>query len=158
MSNTVIQTVEDPMRCELSRKPNPKPKSQTGGAGSDCILKRFSQWLWPAWMMAGPETRDSLTDSTNRATKKTSTFISTSTSSSPTSASASDTKWGSTCDRQKPRCSHCLDQQILCFYVAPPVRRSTTMKRAAVSAATKARAAHVEVVNSNSTSRGLLAN
>ena len=27
--------------------------------------------------------------------------------------------WGVTCDLQRPRCSHCLDEQILCFYVAP---------------------------------------
>ncbi|OJJ31612.1 hypothetical protein ASPWEDRAFT_697843 [Aspergillus wentii DTO 134E9] len=26
---------------------------------------------------------------------------------------------GAVCDRQRPRCSHCLDQQILCFYVEP---------------------------------------
>ncbi|OJJ64675.1 hypothetical protein ASPSYDRAFT_39425 [Aspergillus sydowii CBS 593.65] len=34
--------------------------------------------------------------------------------------------WGVECDRQKPRCSHCLDQQILCFYVEP---LRVTMKR-----------------------------
>ncbi|BCS20373.1 uncharacterized protein APUU_20805S [Aspergillus puulaauensis] len=34
--------------------------------------------------------------------------------------------WGVECDRQKPRCTHCLDQQILCFYVEP---LRVTMKR-----------------------------
>ncbi|KAL2847655.1 hypothetical protein BJX68DRAFT_268050 [Aspergillus pseudodeflectus] len=35
--------------------------------------------------------------------------------------------WGVQCDRQTPRCAHCLDQQILCFYVEP---LRVTMKRA----------------------------
>ncbi|KAL3459412.1 hypothetical protein BJX64DRAFT_291239 [Aspergillus heterothallicus] len=34
---------------------------------------------------------------------------------------------GVQCDRQTPRCAHCLDQQILCFYVEP---LRVTMKRA----------------------------
>ncbi|KAL2840678.1 hypothetical protein BJY01DRAFT_249898 [Aspergillus pseudoustus] len=34
--------------------------------------------------------------------------------------------WGVQCDRQTPRCAHCLDQQILCFYVEP---LRVTMKR-----------------------------
>ncbi|KAF9891640.1 hypothetical protein FE257_003651 [Aspergillus nanangensis] len=52
----------------------------------------------------------------------------TTTSSSISSISAYPCKgcqtWGASCDRQRPRCSHCLDQQILCFYVAP-MRKST---------------------------------
>jgi hypothetical protein len=27
--------------------------------------------------------------------------------------------WGVECDLRRPRCSHCLHEQILCFYIAP---------------------------------------
>ncbi|KAL4993200.1 hypothetical protein BDV10DRAFT_30155 [Aspergillus recurvatus] len=36
--------------------------------------------------------------------------------------------WGVECDLQKPRCSHCLDEQNLCFYVAR-LRRTTACSK-----------------------------
>lgn len=27
-------------------------------------------------------------------------------------------EWGSQCDGRQPRCTHCLDEQLMCFYVA----------------------------------------
>ncbi|PYH91819.1 hypothetical protein BO71DRAFT_384816 [Aspergillus ellipticus CBS 707.79] len=163
MSNTALHTVEDPVRCDLSRR-----SPMSGAGGSDCFLKRFSQWFWSAWMIAGTETRDALTDSANRSrdgcSKKNSCAGTLPSSQMETTAPGLQDQssenpiphshpckacqaWGVNCDRQKPRCSHCLDQQILCFYVAP-ARRST--KRSI-----KSQSAYVEVMNS---SPGLLAN
>jgi hypothetical protein len=27
-------------------------------------------------------------------------------------------EWGSQCDGRQPRCTHCLDEQLMCFYVS----------------------------------------
>ncbi|RAK96768.1 uncharacterized protein BO80DRAFT_496739 [Aspergillus ibericus CBS 121593] len=149
MSDTVARPVENSVSCGFTRK----------NMGGDCFLKRFSQWFWSAWMIAGSETHEALADPANRpgATNGASTSGAGTARASSTGyendirlPEQSENKhshpckacqtWGVTCDQQKPRCSHCLDQQILCFYVTPP-RRS--MKRS-----TKPRSAHLEVVNS----------
>lgn len=39
--------------------------------------------------------------------------------------------WGVPCNQQRPRCTHCLEQQILCFYVArapKSSKKSTDLK------------------------------
>lgn len=156
MSNTMTQPAESSVSYDLTRK------SQMGG---DCILKRFAQWFWSVWMIAGSGTHDALADpanhpkATNGASTKTNGCAGTARGGLSTTGEC-DTglreqssenehnypckacqTWGVVCDQQRPRCSHCLDQQILCFYVAPlpkPPKRST-----------KSRSRHVEIVNSS---------
>ncbi|CAK96309.1 uncharacterized protein An02g00957 [Aspergillus niger] len=155
LSNTMAQPAESSVSYELTRK------SHMGG---ECILKRFSQWFWSVWMIAGSGTHDALADPANhpRATNGASTKTNGCAGTARDGLSATgecDTglrerssenehsypckacqTWGVVCDQQRPRCSHCLDQQILCFYVAPlqkPPKRST-----------KSRSRHVELVNS----------
>ncbi|PWY89632.1 hypothetical protein BO94DRAFT_42786 [Aspergillus sclerotioniger CBS 115572] len=154
MSDTVARPIGESVSHELARN------NQMGG---ECFLKRFSQWFWSVWMIAGSETHDALADPANRSRGTNCASKPNGHGTTRTSGGENDTglqeqskhshpckacqTWGAVCDQQKPRCSHCLDQQILCFYVSPP-RRST--KRS-----TKARSAHLEVVNS---SPSLLAN
>ncbi|RAH59514.1 hypothetical protein BO85DRAFT_244029 [Aspergillus piperis CBS 112811] len=156
MSNTMAQPAESSVSYDLTRK------SHMGG---DCILKRFAQWFWSVWMIAGSGTHDALADpanhpkATNGASTKTNGCAGTARGGLSTTGEC-DTglreqssgnehsypckacqTWGVVCDQQRPRCSHCLDQQILCFYVAPlpkPPKRST-----------KSRSRHVEIVNSS---------
>ncbi|KAL5341126.1 hypothetical protein BJX70DRAFT_396181 [Aspergillus crustosus] len=53
--------------------------------------------------------------------------------------------WRVECDRRKPHCSHCLDQQILCFYVEP---LRVTMKRSKQAKAMQASSAREGAVAS----------
>ncbi|OJI86034.1 hypothetical protein ASPTUDRAFT_53333 [Aspergillus tubingensis CBS 134.48] len=156
MSNTMTQPAESSVSYDLTRK------NQMGG---DCILKRFAQWFWSVWMIAGSGTHDALADpanhpkATNGASTKTNGCAVTArgglsaTGECDTGLREQSSEnehsypckacqtWGVVCDQQRPRCSHCLDQQILCFYVAPlskPPKRST-----------KSRSRHVEIVNSS---------
>ncbi|KAI3038551.1 hypothetical protein CBS76997_8449 [Aspergillus niger] len=66
LSNTMAQPAESSVSYELTRK------SHMGG---ECILKRFSQWFWSVWMIAGSGTHDALADPANhpRATNGAST-------------------------------------------------------------------------------------
>ncbi|OOF99371.1 hypothetical protein ASPCADRAFT_203136 [Aspergillus carbonarius ITEM 5010] len=155
MADTVARPIEDSVGRELAGNNH---------MGRECFLKRFSQWFWSGWMITGSETHDALADPANRSratncASKSNSYAGTARESTPRgcgndtglqeqsenskhshSCKACQT-WGVACDQQKPRCSHCLDQQILCFYVSPP-RRST--KRS-----TKSRSTHLEVVNSS---------
>ncbi|PYI07703.1 hypothetical protein BO78DRAFT_88697 [Aspergillus sclerotiicarbonarius CBS 121057] len=144
MSDTVARPIEDSVSCGLRKN-----------MGGGCFLKRFSQWFWSGWMIAASETHDANRGATNCASQNRGAGTA---RGAPSTGYENDTglleqsenkhshpckacqTWGVTCDQQKPRCSHCLDQQILCFYVTPP-RRST--KRS-----TKSRSTHLEVVNS----------
>ncbi|KAL3446894.1 hypothetical protein BJX65DRAFT_308519 [Aspergillus insuetus] len=106
-----------------------------------CITSWFSKWLWPS--RAGrPDRHDACLGP----------HVETSATKVPRQLPSSDVgirsdashqhehdrhensfpcracqAWGVQCDRQTPRCAHCLDQQILCFYVEP---LRVTMKRA----------------------------
>ncbi|OJJ76627.1 hypothetical protein ASPBRDRAFT_52198 [Aspergillus brasiliensis CBS 101740] len=155
MSNAMAQPAESSVSYQLTRKNH---------IGGDCILKRFSQWFWSVWMIAGSGTHDALADPANhpRATNCASTMTNgcAGTARGPSTTGEHNTglreqssenehshpckacqTWGVVCDQQKPRCSHCLDQQILCFYVAPPQKPT---KRSP-----KSRSRHVEIVNSS---------
>ncbi|KAL4882665.1 hypothetical protein BJY04DRAFT_38475 [Aspergillus karnatakaensis] len=94
---------------------------QENTISNTCIISRLSKWLWSNQTCASPETS---------AKAVTSTDVETRSSNSEPCESAFPCRgcqaWGVECDRQKPHCSHCLDQQILCFYVEP---LRITMKR-----------------------------
>lgn len=113
--------------------------------------KCFLQWFWPAWMIDGAKPHDTTDPSrtqhnypqTSSCSRKTSRESASSqrpgTQTQEQSLADTDEEnpackacrtWGVSCDRQRPRCSHCLDQQILCFYVAP-LRK--TMKKSSKS-------------------------
>ncbi|KAL2819826.1 hypothetical protein BJX63DRAFT_428596 [Aspergillus granulosus] len=105
-----------------------------------CIISWFSKWFWP-----------SRTGHTDRHDPRRAPPVETSATNVPRHLPSSDVgmrsdtshheqndhenpfpcracqAWGVQCDRQMPRCAHCLDQQILCFYVEP---LRVTMKRA----------------------------
>ncbi|RAL13871.1 uncharacterized protein BO97DRAFT_28355 [Aspergillus homomorphus CBS 101889] len=130
MTDTAITRLQNTLKCDLARK---------NCIGRECILKRFSQWLWSAWRINRADPHDGgIGESTDRpktttytyATRKTPIYTlpapeeSTESLSPPDQPCKACKAWGVPCDQQRPRCSHCLDQQILCFYV-PPVRKST---------------------------------
>ncbi|KAL4955450.1 hypothetical protein BDW69DRAFT_160752 [Aspergillus filifer] len=102
---------------------------ETGAANASllsesCIIARLSKWLWSCQTNPPTECATALT---------------------PTDENAEDgiernafpcracQVQGVQCDRLKPRCAHCLDQQILCFYVEPlrvQMKRSKEQSRA----------------------------
>ncbi|KAL4946408.1 hypothetical protein BDV06DRAFT_218335 [Aspergillus oleicola] len=106
--------LENNANCTLSRD---NATATATSLSETCIVARLSKWLW--FCRKNPPT--------DGATALT-----------PTDENAEDgleknafpcracQVQGVQCDRLKPRCAHCLDQQILCFYVEP---LRVTMKR-----------------------------
>ncbi|KAL4902935.1 hypothetical protein BDW74DRAFT_54709 [Aspergillus multicolor] len=95
----------EPTNCGLT---------QNNSACQSCILFRLSKWLWSCRTTPPPAVEECTKPVEDESTK----------SSFPCRACKMS---GEECDRQTPRCAHCLDQQILCFYVEP---LRITMKRA----------------------------
>ncbi|OJI98776.1 hypothetical protein ASPVEDRAFT_25627 [Aspergillus versicolor CBS 583.65] len=116
---TTTTPVKQPPRYGLA------PKSSISDAN---LISRISKWLWSC--------RTTSTTTTDTSAKAGPTAdvehheIRSSTSDHHAVENAFPCRacqaWGVECDQQKPRCSHCLDQQILCFYVEP---LRVTMKR-----------------------------
>lgn len=126
-----------------------------------CIFRRFYQWLWSSWTVVSSDPQPTVQNSTRRGTDPNYTLA----SGKPNNGSGTaDTPryipseipheqiserenypckacqvWGVTCDRQRPRCAHCLDQQILCFYVAPLPKTIRRPKRPASPRPTRQR-------------------
>ncbi|KAL5365865.1 hypothetical protein BJX96DRAFT_180220 [Aspergillus floccosus] len=92
--------------------------------GPTCILRRCAQWLWSTWTVSSPSALSTLPESTGCAPDLPVEEVAR--SAYPCKACQA---WGVTCDRQQPRCAHCLDQQILCFYVAPPLRATKSRRK-----------------------------
>ncbi|KAL4807955.1 hypothetical protein BDV18DRAFT_136436 [Aspergillus unguis] len=94
-----------------------------------CVLMRLSKWL-SSCRSAPPSSAGSNGECKKAASNKNVTSCIEDTSSNSETESSFPCRacksWGVECDRQKPRCAHCLDQQILCFYVEP---LRVTMKR-----------------------------
>ena len=109
-----------------------------------CVFRRFSQWLWSSWTAVPSESQSTVQNAARRGNDPNYSLVpgkpgDTTPRYIPNDESPQEQiaarenypckacqAWGVTCDRQRPRCAHCLDQQILCFYVAPlpkPVRR-----------------------------------
>ena len=128
-----------------------------------CFLRRFSQWLWSSWTVMPAESKPTIQNSPRCGTDQNYTLVPGKTNGLGTAAG--DTPryipneapqeqipsrenypckacqaWGVTCDRQRPRCAHCLDQQILCFYVAPLPKTIRRPKQPAASHPTRQRA------------------
>ncbi|RAK77645.1 uncharacterized protein BO72DRAFT_102590 [Aspergillus fijiensis CBS 313.89] len=132
MTDTAITRLQNHLRCDLARK---------NRIGRACVLKRFSQWLWSVWMIDSPQTSARRVECTDR-TEPTNYICSTTKApvytlpapeqpvqappqqDQPCQPCKACKAWGVPCDQVHPRCSHCLEQQILCFYVAP-TRKST---------------------------------
>jgi hypothetical protein len=110
-----------------------------------CLL----QWFWSTLMIDGSSPQDSQAKPSDLRrgehhgqARKGSTFNTQGTSAAEQSHDDKDEEnpackacrtWGVVCDRQRPRCSHCLDQQILCFYVAPLRKTMKKSSRSRVS-------------------------
>ncbi|PKX99244.1 uncharacterized protein P174DRAFT_42655 [Aspergillus novofumigatus IBT 16806] len=110
-----------------------------------CLL----QWFWSTLMIDGSNTQDNQAKPSDlrhgkhhAQARKGSTFATQETSTAEQSHDDTDEvnpackacrTWGVACDRQQPRCSHCLDQQILCFYVAPLRKTMKKSSRSRVS-------------------------
>ncbi|KAJ6155200.1 hypothetical protein N7470_005766 [Penicillium chermesinum] len=81
-----------------------KPRFQTQGCFG--VSGRLRQWLWPAWW--GPQSKQLQAGLCQ-----------------PYLSQPGDCKacrdWGVHCDRSRPQCGHCYDEQILCFYVGQPI-------------------------------------
>ncbi|CAI7647094.1 unnamed protein product [Penicillium pancosmium] len=69
------------------------------------ICGRLSHWLWPTWW--GPPCEPSTTP---RPTRQ------------PYNDCKACREWHIVCDHAKPQCSHCCQEQLLCFYVDPTAK------------------------------------
>lgn len=93
-----------------------------------CVFSRVWKWLWPDRSVGNPETHNN-PQSPPQGPIETSgkpihlvspgTQIKSSEYLPQNMQCRACESMGVECDLQRPRCSHCLDEQILCFYVAP---------------------------------------
>ncbi|KAL4891802.1 hypothetical protein BDV59DRAFT_59002 [Aspergillus ambiguus] len=114
MNDAPFPDMDNPSTCICLKK----AREQT------CVLRRCVQWLWSTWIGGSSTPHSSLPEARVCEQNPQETVEEVERSAYPCKACQA---WGVTCDRQQPRCSHCLDQQILCFYVAPP-RKVTKSK------------------------------
>lgn len=92
-----------------------------------CVFSRFWKWLWSGRGIGDPETHNyprSLSQDPINSSREPIHYISAgqirSSEDLPENmpCRACQSK-GMECDLRKPRCSQCLDEQILCFYIVP---------------------------------------
>lgn len=135
----VLETM--PTACPLQdpiSAPSPSPMEKSNMRRWSSALESLSEWFWSAWTINNSETHGSLMETFD--------VVDNSYLFSPAvddecprlvresalhgqchvdgNAEYTECKGcrarGVRCDGRRPRCSHCLDQQVLCFYVAPP--------------------------------------
>lgn len=119
------------------------------------MFQRLSEWFWPQVTCDEFEYYENYPNSTNtHLSTTTTTTTTTTTKDGPMQSQASACKVcpelpdqqpqqqqenfacrscrirGVNCDRQRPHCSQCRDQQILCFFVTPLPRLTKKPKRA----------------------------
>ncbi|KAL4966067.1 uncharacterized protein BDV14DRAFT_171571 [Aspergillus stella-maris] len=98
--------------------------ASTSSFPESCIIARLSKWLWSCRTNAPIQYTTALTptdENTENGIER---------NEFPCRACQVQ---GVQCDRLKPRCAHCLDQQVLCFYVEPlrvQMKRSKEQARA----------------------------
>ncbi|KAE8381162.1 hypothetical protein BDV26DRAFT_255850 [Aspergillus bertholletiae] len=125
--------VDSPASCTFLR---------SNDCSKHCFIRRFSQWLWSSWFISPAEARPTLTEPSScqkdrhswspapclDVERREEANEDTERSKFPCKACQSR---GVACDLQRPRCAHCLDEQLLCFYVAPlpPLRATRRSKR-----------------------------
>ena len=115
---------------------NPDPSPTKPPMRRRSALETFSQWFWSAWTISNSKAHGSLVDSFD--------IVDNGCILAPTMDNGDDEPCGQsqvhshcrididkslpckacrtrgvTCDERRPRCSHCLEEQVLCFYVAP---------------------------------------
>ncbi|CAL5868028.1 uncharacterized protein PFLUO_LOCUS2251 [Penicillium psychrofluorescens] len=76
------------------------------------ICGHICQWLWSGWRGTAFEDPPVNHDPPRRAPNR---------ANSPADCKACR-EWQVPCDQAHPQCSHCWQQQILCFYVTPKVK------------------------------------
>ncbi|KAL3479371.1 hypothetical protein BJX99DRAFT_255628 [Aspergillus californicus] len=123
--DTMTTTVAQPVHT-LETSPN-YTLGQKNTISDTCIITRISNWLWSSRSCDHPDHNNPQSETSVKDVEIRSSSI----------PCRSCQAWGVECDRQKPHCSHCLDQQICCFYVEP---LRVTMKRSRQSKIQKASA------------------
>lgn len=128
-------TPEQPLPDPSLRKP-----MRRGSA-----LETLSRWFWSAWTISNSETHGSLVESfdvvdnsylfappidDDEAHRRARLHGHCHTDVDDPFPCKTCHARGVVCDGRRPRCSHCLDQQVLCFYVAP-IKRSKKGSRSA---------------------------
>ncbi|KAB8238192.1 uncharacterized protein BDW43DRAFT_263209 [Aspergillus alliaceus] len=134
MKTIMANRVETPTTCTFIR---------SGDCSKHCFIRRFSQWLWSSWFISPTEPCSALAEPPSCQKDRDSPWPlegeesneNTDLATYPCKACQSR---GVACDLQQPRCAHCLDEQLLCFYVAPlPPLRATRRSK-------KSRSTHTE--------------
>ncbi|KAI9375479.1 hypothetical protein BJX61DRAFT_128694 [Aspergillus egyptiacus] len=141
--NTVATTVTQPAQTPTTQS---SALAQHNAISDPRITSWLSRWLWSFRSDEHSDPRAGV-GRTNDPRHIASTDVEVQSSTSGQSETSPPCRacqaWGVKCDLQKPRCSHCLDQQILCFYVEP---LRVTMKRSRQSK--KLHAAHTDGITS----------
>ncbi|KAB8263207.1 hypothetical protein BDV32DRAFT_3761 [Aspergillus pseudonomiae] len=144
MKSTVMANrVDSPTSCTFIR---------SSDCSKQCFVRRFSQWLWSSWIISPAEACPALAELPSCQKDKNASWPSELSPDAEQREEASEDTERSTfpckacesrgvaCDLQRPRCAHCLDEQVLCFYVAPlPPLRATRRSK-------KRRSTHTETV------------
>lgn len=143
---TPAHTIPQPetMPCTLQDTPSPSPTDKTAMRRRSA-LESLSEWFWSAWTISNSETHGSLVESFD-VVDNSYLFSPAVDDESPRRASSAlheechavantqhvDCKAcrsrGVSCDGRRPRCSHCVEQQVLCFYVTPQRRSRARSK------------------------------
>ncbi|KAF7585972.1 hypothetical protein BBP40_009763 [Aspergillus hancockii] len=125
--------VESPATCAFL---------QSNDCSKQCLVRRFSQWLWSLWFIGSTGPRPALEPPSCQKDQNSSwpsegspdaghrEQLTEQPERSAYPCKACQAR-GVACDLQKPRCAHCLDEQLLCFYVAPlpPLRATRRSKK-----------------------------
>ncbi|KAB8069779.1 hypothetical protein BDV29DRAFT_45114 [Aspergillus leporis] len=133
-TSIMANRMESPTTCTFLRSNN---------CSKQCLMWRFSQWLWSSWFIGSTEERPAVAELPSCQKNTSSSWPSEGNPDvgqreQPTEDLERSTypckacqAWGVACDLQKPRCAHCLDEQLLCFYVAPlpPLRATRRSKK-----------------------------
>ncbi|KAJ5102509.1 transcriptional regulator family: Fungal Specific TF [Penicillium argentinense] len=102
-----------------SARPHGDPQPSTPASAvqpvviSRGICGRLSHWLWPGWW---GNSCDAPSQPSPRSTRQ------------PYDCKACR-EWHVECDHARPQCAHCYQQQLLCFYVDPAVKRKPKPKQ-----------------------------
>lgn len=153
-----LETMSTTCPCQdPTSTPSPSPMEKSNMRRWSSALESLSEWFWSAWTINNSETHGSLME-TFDVVDNSYLFSSAIDDECPrlVRESASTLQYqcgvdgnaecteckgcrarGVTCDGRRPRCSHCLDQQVLCFYVAPPRKLKGTARSKSVHQALK---------------------
>ena len=151
-SSLIGMNTNQPSKVYTTADPTATPNTPEDGSSASAVskpsmrrwsaLESLSQWFWSAWTISNSETHGSLVEafdavdnsylfapSTDEEDGRCCAPVQEQCQVSPSDKHAHvDCKMcrshGISCDGRRPRCSHCLEQQVLCFYVTTAPRKS----------------------------------